>query len=412
MGDAENHAVDFAVFLADFCTYFTQLLQVFARGEECDGVGVAAAVALDTDTADGEHLPLQLITPRYILLYAGGGGGLGGYAAEDAYTEAGTGEGVAVDEGIGESEFASDFAHFVLVEFAQWLYDESGFDHFFDFRDAVVVGLDLIGVFGAAALYGIGIDSPLAEQPMLGIEFESREGLPLDGKEDATNDAALLFGVGGCLKRGEEVGGFVGYVRLLESCGDKTLGYFGGFIAPHESVIHQHAKDTLRAQCLLEEGEGDTAIYTARDKHEYLLGFAYVLLNAGDLFLQEGVHVPGFLSFGKGDKMLEEILPDVGVSDFGVELGGKYGELGMGGSGDLTVFGRSYDFEILRELGDFVAVTHPDGAFLGEALVDTGLASESEGGRTEFGGFGFIYFPTEEVRYELMTVADGEDGDA
>ena len=127
---------------------------------------------------------------------AGGFGGGGGFGAEAANGEAGTGEGMAREELSRDTKLSANFANFIFVKRGEGFDDAAGVDQRLDAGDAVVMGLDEIGFGGAAGFDGIGIDGALTEDPVAVQEVFRGEDAFLHLDELLTDRAALGFGFG------------------------------------------------------------------------------------------------------------------------------------------------------------------------------------------------------------------------
>ena len=103
---------------------------------------------------------------------------------------------MAPDEVVGEAQLFTELTDFVFVEILEGFNDQALLDEGVDFGNAVVVGLDLVGVLGGARFDGVGVDGALAEHPFLRIEVQLMDGFALDFDEELADDGPLFFGIG------------------------------------------------------------------------------------------------------------------------------------------------------------------------------------------------------------------------
>ena len=99
---------------------------------------------------------------------------------------------MALQQFRGERKLPADGADFVLIERRQRFDDAAFVDQLLNAGDAVVMGLDEVGLGAAAGFDGIGVDRALAENPApVEIVFAFENAL-LDFDELLADDVALL----------------------------------------------------------------------------------------------------------------------------------------------------------------------------------------------------------------------------
>ena len=164
--------------------------------------------------------------------------------ANDADRKAGAGEGLAVHQFTGNSQFQTDTAHFILEEHAQRFNGsliEAEFTYYFDGKTThVVMGFDHVTCLSVAALDHIRINSPLCQVTYFSFQFPgfvaeyAGEFLPDNGAFD------LGFG-----RRSASEKALPGIdadeLQVKAAPGSEYLLYLVSFIFAHETVVDKDA---------------------------------------------------------------------------------------------------------------------------------------------------------------------------
>ena len=93
----------------------------------------------------------------------------------------------------GERKLAADGADFVLIERRKRFDDAAFVDQLLNAGDAVVMGLDEIGLGAAAGFDGVRVDGALAQNPAAVEIVFAFENALLDLDKLLADDVALLF---------------------------------------------------------------------------------------------------------------------------------------------------------------------------------------------------------------------------
>ena len=310
------------------------------------------------------------------------------------------------------AQFFAEGADFVLVQVSERFQHEALFHKVQNFLHAVVVRLDLVGVLGAAAFDGVGVDGALSHHPLVRIEVELRHFLVLHRQEFLTDDAALGFGSGYALELREEVFASVADLEVVHSLGLQEFHNLLGFAEAHHAVIHVQAQHFFRSEHAVQEHECNGGVHAATHEQEHLA----VL----DLFLdafrderQVALHVPGLLGAREVHEVFQQLHAELAVRDFGVELDAENLAFGLvaveSDGGDFAILGARYNLVALGELGDLVAVAHPHGACLREALQNRAvLVAHDKVGDAVFLHLARFHVTAQLLGDKLMTVADAE----
>ena len=268
---------------------------------------VANAHALDVGHGD-EVLPYLLAEAVLVELLAEDGVGLtqgvesvAGDGAQATDTQAGAGEGLTVDHGVGQTQRLAYDAHLVLKEDGQRLHQQelqiSGE------TAHVVVGLDGLLALGLLdALQNVGIDGTLGQE-LNALQLAGFLGEDVD--ELLADDLSLALGLGDALEQIQETVGGV-YVDQVEIHSREQLDDALGFVLTHETVVDVYAGE-LTPDGLVQKGGHDGGIHTAGEGQENLL-VAYLLADGGYLLVDEGVGllkgVDALHGFGADDDLL------------------------------------------------------------------------------------------------------------
>ncbi|GGQ30916.1 hypothetical protein GCM10010215_63780 [Streptomyces virginiae] len=386
-------------------------------------MAVGAAVALDADAADVREqddraLPDLAVQAGGGELVAGDGVGLAqqvqallGDLADDADAEAGAGEGLALDDLVGQAELLADHADLVLEQLAQRL-DELELDVVGEAAD-VVVRLDVRGAGAAAGLDDVRVQGALHEEGDRGAVLleDLQLGLLEDADELAADDLPLGLRVGHAGEGVQEALLRVDDLQLHAGGGDEVLLDLLGLTLAHQAVVDVDAGQ-LGADGLLHEGRGDRGVHAAGQAADGAL-VADLRLDGRDLLLDDVAGRPGG---GEAGAAVEEVLQDLlavrGVHHLGVVLHavqlllvvleGRHGY-------DVR---RRGDGEALGGGGAGVAVRHPHGLVRRGALEEGGAGlGDGQRGAAVLAGAGVVDRAAEGDGHQLEAVAHAEDGD-
>ena len=422
--DLVNHAVDGLETVGEFGRELFAILPAKARSGDEERLRVSAAVALYAHALDGEQaacnvVRLQVVGERLTRSVANVFEfheivGELAVAAEQAHAEARTRERVAPHEVVRDAEFFTESTDFVLVQVGERFEHEALFHEVQNFLHAVVVRLDLVGVLGAAAFDGVGVDGALRHHPLVRIEVELRHFLVLDRQEFLADDAALGFGRGHAFELSEEVFACIANLEVVHAFGFQVIHDLLRFAEAHHAVIHMQTQDLFGAQHAVQEHECHGGINPATHEQEYL-AILDLFLDALRDERQIALHVPGLLCARKIDEVFEQLHAELAVGDFGMELDTENLAFGLvavkSDGGDFAVLGAGHNLVALGEFGDLVAVAHPHGAGLREALQKRALfVANDKVGNTVFLDLARFHVTAQLLGDKLVTVADAEFG--
>lgn len=348
---------------------------------------------------------------------------VGGDFSEDADSETGAGEGLALEDLFGHLQVAADTADLVLEEVAQGLNELEL--HVFGQAADVVVALDgLRGAFDGGGLDDIRVERALDEPGdlvafgvMLGLAFcfkilEDGFGFVVeDGDELVADDLALGFGVGNaCQAREEALAGVDGddvEAKLLAHGG---LDLFE-LIFAEDAVVDEDAGQAV-ADSLVDQDGCNGGVDAAGETADGVAGGADLLADALNGGLDKVLGGP--VGLGRADvehEVFEQLGPLLGVIHLGMELDGPdalffVGDAGQG-AGGLRGLGEAFG------QGDGgVAVGHPDVDLGGQAGEEAVVRADADPGVAVFALFGGLDLAAEVMRDELQAVADAEDRQA
>ena len=221
---------------------------------------------------------------------------------------------------LGQVQFAPYLAHLVLVEQVQRFDDPVLLDQLLNPGHAVVVGLDQIRLRRTAAFDCVGVDGPLAQDPIL-VEVVARfEDLFLHGDEHLADDVALALRVGDASQRIHEsvLGVFDGKqapAQRLEDALDELR-----LALAHQSRVHIESADTLFAQRPQAERESDRRIDSAGNEEEDLAARRHppdLVLDPQRLLLR----VPVLLTAGDfKEEVRQNLTATLGMHHLGMKL--------------------------------------------------------------------------------------------
>ena len=314
---------------------------------------------------------------------------------------------MAPDQVARQPELLPQLPHLVLVEVAEGLDDPACRQQPLDDGDAVVVGLDGLGVGGPARLDAVGVEGPLPEQPLLGIEGEFLEGA-VPGADELVADApALDLRIADPGDRGEELPAGVYDLEVLEPRLPHQPGDRCGLVLAHEAVVDVQAEDAVAAQRPVEEQEADARIDAAADEQEQFPAGA-ALPQRGDRLADEVLHRPGALAPAQVEEVVENPHSRLGVGDLRMELHAPDAALRVPHRRYRTVLGLAEALEPRRHFRDRVAVAHPDPFLPGQAGKHPGRRVHPQRRRPELHPVSRFDAPSEVVAEQLVAVAEPE----
>lgn len=240
------------------------LIRSAARGVHTGGKAVVD---------DGEILPHFCPESGFFYLFAEdkvriaqNGEFLASDLADASHAEAGAGEGLAVDDEIGQTERASDLADFEFVKVADGLHQALKADVGGQTAH-VVMGLDQLVFAVGAALDDVGEDGALRQELHLA---ELLRFFLEDADELFADDLTLLLGVGDALQLVEEaVLGVHGDEVHAELTPEHLLHLLELALA-QKPVIDEDA-DEVVADRLVDERGAHRAVHAAREPEQHFL---------------------------------------------------------------------------------------------------------------------------------------------
>ena len=315
-------------------------------------------------------------------------------------------------EVVRNAEFFAESTDFVLVQVGERFEHETLFHEVQNFLHAVVVRLDLVGVLGAAAFDGVGVDGTLSHHPFVRIEVEFRHFLVLDRQEFLTDDAALGFRSGYAFELCKEVFASVADFEVVHSFLREEVHNLLGFAEAHHAVIHVQAENLFRSEHAVQKHEGHGGVHAARHEQEHLAVLDLVLDALRDEW-QVTLHVPSLLGTRKVDEVFEKLHAELAVRDFRVELNAENLAFGTHAiecnGGDFAVLGAGHDLVAFGELCHLVAVAHPHRRCLREALQERALfVADDEVCNAVFLDLARFHVTAQLLGDELVTVADAK----
>ncbi|MNS62223.1 hypothetical protein D3C72_952770 [compost metagenome] len=319
---------------------------------------------------------------------------------------------MAVDHLRRQSKRHAQFADFVLEQFAQ------GFQQLQvqRVRQAahVVVRLDRRGLarLGAGGFDDVGVDRALG-QPLGALLLA---GLFLEHFDEfAADDLALGFGVGDAGQLAHELRGGIDVNDLHAHVFGEGLHDLLAFVQAQQAVVDEHAGE-LVADGFVDQGSSYRGVHATGQAQDDFVG-ADLLADAGDGFGDVVGHVPVALAFAD---LVHEAgqhgLALDGVRDFGVELNGVEAAVFVGHAGDGARRRGRHQLEARGQLGDLVAVAHPDlehavafgRAEVFQAFQQLGVAMGADFGIAEFAVVGKADHAAQLLRHGLHAVADAQ----
>ena len=386
-------------------------------GPESQGVVVGPAITHDAHAAgvgeDSEILVHILVlaglgdlVPEDEIGLAEGVGLLFGDLADDADGKAGTGEGLAGHQVLGQAQLPAQLADLVLEQQTQGLNDLLKV-HIVRQAAHVVVALDDSGIAGAGFNH-VGIDGALGQEVhganLFGFFFK-------DADELLANDLALALRLADAGQLGEEAG-----LRVHPDEVDVPLGegclHLVALVQAHEAVVHEDAGQ-LPAHGFRQQGGHHGGIHTAAESQQHPAA-AHFFPDGGDGGLFIVFHGP--VTHGAAD-LIQEVADHLDavfrVVDLGVVLNAVKAPALVGNGHVGAGIGVGGEGEAGGDLRHIVAVAHPGDAFGGEALKQlAGGVVIGDGLAVLPGGIvlSLRHLAAQGVGHQLAAVADAEDG--
>lgn len=426
-GDVVDDAVDAAHLVDDAVRHRRQRLvgeMRPVRRHRVDGVHradrarvlVGALVAHHADgpdgQEDGERLPDRLVVGKFLdlLLHAQVGlleelHLLLRHLAEDAHAEARAGEGLAVQELVRHAEDAADGAHLVLEEVPERL---AQLEREVRRQPAhVVVRLDRLrgALHRVGTLDDVGVDRALPEETAV---FEPSRLVREDVDERLADRLALRLRLVEPLQRG---------VELLRGARDgevepqlrvEHLLHLLGLAPAQEPVVHEDAVEA-RPDRLVEEDGRDGRIDAAGEAQHDLV-VADLSLQLLHRVLDPRRQLPvGVRAADVEDEVREDLVAVFGVDDLRVELDAEEAPRLVADCRVGAVRRGRAHLEARRDRRDAVAVAHPDGERVGEALEELVARLDRHLGLAVFAPLAGLHLAAQLLAHELHAVADAED---
>lgn len=195
------------------------------------------------------------------------------FASDFAYAthaEAGAGEGLTVNDEIGETERSADFANFVFVEVA-YGFDKSLETDIFGESADVVVGFDEFVLAVRTALDNVRENGALCK------EFDLTEFLCLvleDADELVTDDLAFLFGIGHALESVKEAILRIDCDEVHAELTFENFLHLFEFALAEKTVIDEYANEGFGCR-LVDECRANRTVNTSRKSEEDAFAFEF-----------------------------------------------------------------------------------------------------------------------------------------
>ena len=263
-------------------------------GADDGGPALVAALVLDADGLDVGHgdevLPDLLSQAALVELVTQDGVGLAqglqtvaGDGTQAADTQAGAGEGLTVDHGVGQAQSLADHTDLVLEQQLDGLHQLEV--QILGQTAHVVVGLDgLLALGSLLGLQDVGVDGTLGQE---GDALQLPGLVGEDGDELLADDLALALGVRDTGQQAQEVIGGVHIDQVGVQALPEHLDDALGLVLAHEAVVDVDT-DELLADGLDQQGSHDGRVDAAGEGQQDLL-VADLLAHGLDLLVDEGI---------------------------------------------------------------------------------------------------------------------------
>ena len=333
--------------------------------------------------------------------------------ADDPDAEAGARERVPPDDLGGQAELLADQPHLVLEQGAQRL-DQLELEVVGQAAD-VVVGLDVGRALAAAGLDHVGVERALHQEgDLLALRGGSAQDVALGGLEDpdelATDDLALLLGVGDARERVEETLLGVDDVQVDPGGRDEVALDLLGLALAEQAVVDEHTGE-LVADGPLHDGRRHRGVDAAGESAD-----RPAVTDLGpdpvDLLVDDVHHRPGRpAARDLPEEVLQDPLAVLAVQHLRVPLhpGEASGGVLEGGHGRARRPG--VDGEARRGGDDLVAVRHPRRERLREPGEQGAGIEDGHLGAAVLALAGVGDLAAEGLRHRHEAVADAEHRD-
>ncbi|GIX62982.1 disulfide isomerase-related protein [Babesia caballi] len=276
--------------------------------------------------------------------------------AKHTGAEAGAGEGVPLEAGLGEPEDLAELPHLLLEEQAHGL-NELELEVLGKPSD-VVVGLDgQLAPPVEVGLEDVRVDGALEKKAVVVVEAELLHG-PLELLNVHTaDDLALLLGVNDTLELLEEDGRGLADGELdAGDLGLEPVEALLGLLVPHEAGVDHDAVEPL-ADGLVDNGRAHSAVDTAGETSDDELVAAALLDRVLLGLLKVAAHVPGLLAAADLEaELLHDVVGLATLDLLGVEAEAPDASLGVHNAGDAALGIPHGDGVAERDVIDFVKV--------------------------------------------------------
>ena len=319
---------------------------------------------------------------------------------------------MAVDHLARQAECHAQLPHLVLEQLAQRL-EQAQAQRLRQATD-IVVALDggRLLALGAARFDDVGVDGAL-RQPLGAYTLSS---LVLEHlNELAADDLALGLRVGHTSQVAHELLAGVDVddagMQLALEHGHHLLG----LVQPQQPVVDEDAGELVADGAMDQRGR-DAGIDAATETEDRFVA-AHLRTDGrhrlGDVVAHDPVAAA---AADVAHKAAQQRWPLHGVRHFGVELQRVEGTRLVGHAGNRAAVGAGHQLEAGRQLGDLVAVAHPDveqAVALGRAVVldaieQPGVAPGTDPGEAELALLSRFDLATQLLRHGLHAVADAQ----
>ncbi len=285
---------------------------------------------------------------------------------------------MAVEERGRETQLAADGAHFVFIERRQGLDHAAFLDQLLNSGDAVVVGLDEIGLGGSAGFDGVRIDGALAENPAAVEEALGLQNPLLHLDELLADDVALLFRFDGALQGVQELRLGVLHLKAAGAQRGEVGADEIGFSFAHQAGIDVGAVNAVRAQAVEAQSEGDGGIDASADEEkDAAAGGGFANPGFQSLNLAGRVPVAGAAADAKHE-IGQDPRAGGSVRHLGMELHAVETPVRRGHGGDRAGIGSGQDSKAGRGRGHQIAMAHPYLLAAGDVAKENILRAASQ----------------------------------
>ena len=314
---------------------------------------------------------------------------------------------MAVEQFRGQREFASHLAHFIFVQRLERLHDAAARNQFLNAGHPVVMCFDQRRFVGAPRFDGVGIDGALPQDPMLVQQAARFDDAFLHPHELLADGVAFLFGIGDSGQGREE---------LLLSVLHANPGHAAneiGFTLAHQAGIDVNAAHAFGTQSAGAEAERDGGIHAAAHEKEDA-AIAHTLADFALDHRDAVARIPiGRAAAHSEDEVGEILLAACGMDHLWMELHSVQLAPRVGNGSDRTRFCAAGYRKTRGHRAHHVAMAHPDLLRTGKPRKHgVGSLIQFESGESIFPLDALADLASQQMRHELLAVADAENGDA